>query len=158
LSGAISAGIEADAAKYSTGIVNVTVSNLALAAEYAKLMQDKALLTAEIDLEMRRQDLIRQKASNDKLEQDQRTTVLAQKLFAEQAQTAVDVEIASREGKKTAAANQVYIDNPAAYQLEQLRMYANIFGSKSVFYFLPEGTDLTMLYGTNGVIPVEAIK
>jgi hypothetical protein len=155
LSGKISEGIEADASKYSTSIINVTVSNIALATEYSTLMQDKALLTAEIDLELRRQDLIKQKASNDKLEQDQRAQVLAQKLLAEQAQTSVDVEIAKREGLKTAAAYQVYLDNPAAYQLEQLSRYSNIFGDKSVFYFLPEGTDLTMLYGTNGVIPVK---
>jgi hypothetical protein len=103
LSGKISEGIEADASKYSTEIINVTVSNIALAPDYASMMQSKALLTAEIDLELRRQDLIIQKASNDKLEQDQRALVLEQKLFAEQAQTAVDVEIASREGKKTAA-------------------------------------------------------
>jgi len=154
LSGKISEGIEQDAAKYSTGIINVTVSNIALAPEYSKMMQDKALLTAEIDLELRRQDVIKQKASNDRLEQDQRAAVLAQKLFAEQAQTAVDVEIASREGKKVAANYQVYLDNPAAYQLALLDRYGTIFGDKSVFYFLPTGTDMTMLFGNNGMIPV----
>jgi hypothetical protein len=158
LSGKISEGIEADASKYSTEIINVTVSNIALAPDYASMMQSKALLTAEIDLELRRQDLIIQKASNDKLEQDQRALVLEQKLFAEQAQTAVDVEIASREGKKTAASYQVYLDNPAAYELEQLTRYATILGDKSVFYFLPEGTDLTMLFGNNGLVPLQEAK
>ena len=154
LSTKISEGIEADAMKYSTTIVNVTVSNLDLDDEYAQMMQDKALLTAEIDLELRRQDLIKQKASNDKLDQNQRAEVLAQKLLAEQAQTEVDVEIASREGKKVAAGYEVYTINERAYQLEMIKRYGDIFGSKSVFYFLEAGTDLTLLFGNNGIVPV----
>jgi len=155
LSGKITEGVEQDASKYSTSIINVTVSNIALAPEYATLMQSKALLTAEIDLELRRQDLIKQKASNDTLEQAQRELVLTQKLAAEQAQTAVDVEIASREGKKTAAANLVYLENSAAFELARLDRYTQILGDKSVIYFLPEGTDMTMLFGANGILPVE---
>jgi len=155
LSSKISEGIEADAMKYSTTIVNVTVSNLDLDDEYAQMMQDKALLTAEIDLELRRQDLIKQKASNDKLDQNQRAEVLAQKLLAEQAQTEVDVEIASREGKKVAANYEVYTLNERAFQLEMVKRYGEIFGDKSVFYFLEKGTDLTLLFGNNGIVPVQ---
>jgi hypothetical protein len=48
--------------------------------------------------------------------------------------------------------------NPAAYELEQLTRYATILGDKSVFYFLPEGTDLTMLFGNNGLVPLQEAK
>lgn len=154
LSSAIQDSLESDASKYSTEVINVTVNNIALAPEYAAKLQERALLTAEIDLEVRRQELIRQTASNDRLEQEQKQSVLEQQLLAEQAQTAVDVEIASREGKKTAAAYEVYSLNAQAYELAKLDRYALIFGDKSVFYFLPEGTDLTLLYGTGGVVPV----
>ena len=154
LSDAIANSIESDASKYNTEVVNVTVNNIALAVEYAAKLQERALLTAEIDLELRRQELIRQTASNDKLEQDQRTQVLEQKLLAEQAQTEVDVEIASREGKKTAAAMEVYSLNPQAYELARLDRLALILGDKATVYFVPEGTDLTMLYGAGGVVPL----
>ena len=152
LSSKISEGIEADATKYSTTIVNVTVSNLDLDDEYAQMMQDKALLTAEIDLELRRQDLIKQKASNDKLDQNQRAEVLAQKLLAEQAQTEVDVEIASREGKKVAASYEVYSLNPQAFELERWNRIAQVFDGQTV-YFLQQGQDLNLLFGNGAIIP-----
>ena len=152
LSSKISEGIEADATKYSTTIVNVTVSNLDLDDEYAQMMQDKALLTAEIDLELCRQDLIKQKASNDKLDQNQRAEVLAQKLLAEQAQTEVDVEIASREGKKVAASYEVYSLNPQAFELERWNRIAQVFDGQTV-YFLQQGQDLNLLFGNGAIIP-----
>ena len=154
LSDAISTQLEMDAGKYSTEVINITIENIGLAPAYADLLQEKALLTAEIERELRRQDLIKQTASNDILEQEQKQTVLEQQLLAEQAQTAVDIEIASREGKKTAAANQVYLDNPAAYELERLARYGVILGDKSVIYFLESGTNLSLLFGNGGVVPV----
>jgi len=154
LSGKITEGIEADAGKYSTEIINVTVSNIALDPNYANTMQEKALLTAQIDLELRRQDLIRQTAQNDKLEQDQRATVLVQKLLAEQAQTAVDVEIASREGKKIAEQYSVYSLNPQAFELERWNRIANVFDGQTV-YFIPSGSDLNLLFGNGQIVPLQ---
>jgi hypothetical protein len=156
LSSSIKSGLEAVAEEYNAEIVNVTVGDVGLQPDYAAQLNEKALLTAKTDTELKRQELIRQQASNDQLAQDQRKLVLDKQLTAEQAQTSVNVEIASRAGKETAAKSLVYLQNPQAYELERLARLRDILGDKSVIYFIPAGTDLTMLYNpaTNTVVPV----
>lgn len=147
LAGAIRAALEQDAGNYSVEIINVTVENIAPSAEWLAIMQEKANIVAETDREKQRQNLIQQKASNDRYEQEQRESVLKQQLAAEKAQTSVDVEIAKRAGEVTAASQEVYSNNPQAYELKRLEWLAKIFGEKAVFYFLPQGTDLNLLFG-----------
>lgn len=142
--------LEEDAAKYSADVINVTIENIALDPDYASTLQERALLTAQIDREKKRQDLINQQASNNQLEQTTRATTLSRQLEAEKAQTNVDLEIAARKGKVIAEANRVYLDNEYAFQLEQLRLLKEIFGEKSVFYFLPQDTALTTIFGLPG--------
>jgi hypothetical protein len=150
--------LEGDSDKYSVQIINVTIENIALDPKYANLLQEKALITAETDKEKNRQNLINQRASNDILEQEQREKILTQRLQAERAQTSVDVEIASREGQKIKAQNQVYIDNQYAFELERLRLLREIFGEKSVVYFIPEGVPLYTIFGVPGgtILPLPA--
>lgn len=143
-----------DATVYSVKIVNVIVNNIAIETGYANQLKEKALLTAQIETELRRQDLIKQTASNNILEQERRTAVLGEQVKAEQAQTAVQLEIATRAGKMIAAENQVYITNQYAYDLEKLRLMKDILGDKSTFYFIPEGTDITMLWNPSSVVPI----
>lgn len=150
----ISSALVEDAGKYSVSIVNVIVNNIAIDPTYAEQLKEKALLTAQIETELRRQDLIKQTASNNILEQERRSAVLKEQLIAEQAETSVQLEIASRAGKKIAAENSVYLTNERAYNLEQLRLVKSIFGDKSTVYFIPEGTDLTMLWSPDKVIPI----
>lgn len=157
LSTAITAFIEEDAAKYAGEVVNITIENIALNPDYAAVLNAKALLTAETEKELKRQELVRQQAQTNSLEQQQLTLVTEERLKREQAQTAVDVEIATREGKKVAASNQIYLDNERAYELEKLRLFANILGDKSAMWFIPQGTDLTLLLsqlnGNQQVVP-----
>jgi|WetSurSiteA1Bulk_404760.scaffolds.fasta_scaffold00361_8 hypothetical protein len=143
-----------DANLYSVMIVNVIVNNIAIDPSYAEQLKEKALLTAQIETELRRQDLIKQTASNNILEQERRTAVLQEQVKAEQAQTNVQMEIANRAGKMIAAENQVYITNSYAFDLEKLRLMKEILGDKSTFYFIPEGTDITMLWNPSSVVPV----
>jgi len=157
LSQAITKHIEEDALKYSGQIVNVTIENIALNADYARTLQEKALFTAQTEKELKRQELVVQEAQTNTLEQQQLTLVTQERLKREQAQTAVDVEIATREGKKIAASNQIYLDNERAYELEKLRLFANILGDKSAMWFIPQGTDLTLLLNqmqTGQIVPV----
>jgi hypothetical protein len=137
--------LEADAEKYSVEIVNITVENVALDPQYASTLQGKALMTAETEKELKRQELIRQQYANQQLEQQQRAQTLQEQLVAEEAQTAVQVEIATREGKETAARALVYTQNEQAYELERLRLMAQIIGDKASTWFIPQGTDLTLL-------------
>jgi hypothetical protein len=134
--------------------VNVIVNNIAIAPAYSAVLQEKALLTAQIETELRRQDLIKQQASNSILEQERRGAVLSEQVKAEQAQTNVQLEIATRAGKVIAAENLVYMTNDYAYELERLRLIQGILGDKSTVYFVPEGTDLTMLWNPNSITPI----
>jgi uncharacterized membrane protein YqiK len=142
-----------DSKLYSVQIVNVIVNNIAIESGYANQLKEKALLTAQIETELRRQDLIKQTASNNILEQERRAAVLQEQVKAEQAQTNVQMEIATRDGKMIAAQNQVYVTNQYAFELEKLRLMKEILGDKATFYFIPEGSDITMLWSPNSVVP-----
>jgi hypothetical protein len=145
LSTAIETALESDSNKYSTTIINVTIKDVGLDPKYAEVLQQKALLTAQIEAALREQDLIKQQAANDTLAQEQKTLVLLAQLETEKAQTAVQVEIATRAGNVVEAANNVYLINPAAFQLEKLRLLKEVLGDKAVIYFVNENTDLTLL-------------
>lgn len=123
--------------------ITVAVSDVDVDDAYEALLQDKANLTAQIDLEARRQDLIEQQASNSIFEQEQRALAEAARLQAEQATTLVEVEIAAREGQKTAAKYQVYVTNPEAFELERLRLLSNVYNDKTVI-IVPENSDLNL--------------
>lgn len=157
LSSAIETALESDSSKYSTTIINVTIKDVGLDPKYAEVLQQKALLTAQIEAALREQDLIKQQAANDKLAQEQKTLVLLAQLETEKAQTAVQVEIATRAGKVVEAANNVYLINPAAFELEKLRLLKEVLGDKAVIYFVNENTDLTLLLSniaSGQVVPV----
>lgn len=143
LAGDIMQQLEDDAEKYSVDIVNVTIENIGPSAEYMAILSQTANLKAQTDQEIRRQDLINQQSKNAQLEQQQRVLVAKEQVKAEQAETEVQVEIASREGEVVAARNLVYSDNPQAFELKRLEWLAKILGEKSVFY-LPADTDLTL--------------
>lgn len=156
LANAIADQLKLDARKYSTDVVNVTIENIALDPAYAKALQEKAQYTAEIDKELRRQDLVRQMAETNRLEQEQLTEVLKAQKVREEAQTAIDVEIARREGLKVTESNKVYELNEQAFKLRSLELLAKIFGDKAVMWFIPEGTDLNLILDKIGtdIVPV----
>ncbi len=155
LGSAINDSVAKDVNKFGLEIIAVQVKNVALAPAYVQILQETSNLSAQKDLKLREQDVIRQAAANAQFEQEQKALTLAKQLVAEQKQTEIDVEIAKREGAKTAASQQVYSLNPQAFELEKLRLMAKIFGDKTT-YFLPFGTDVTMLMNgfMNNVTPV----
>ena len=157
LADAIRTQLEDDAQKYSVEIVNVTIENIAPSTAYMEILGQTANIKAQTDQEIRKRDLINQKASNDQLTQEQRVKVAQAQVLAEQAETNVQVEIARRAGEVIKASNQVYVDNPQAYELEKMRLLKEIFSDKTV-YFIPEGTDLTTFwnFGNSTVVPVGA--
>lgn len=143
LADAIGEQLQLDTDKYHTEIINVTIENIAIDPEYAQVLQDTAQLNAQKDYQERRKSLIEQQAQTDLFEREQAQLVLAEQLKVEKAQTDVDVEIASREGKKIQANQEIYLLNDRAYQLRKLELLQEILGD-NVVYFLPEGTDLTL--------------
>jgi hypothetical protein len=155
LSDSIRESLEADANKFYLEVIGLQVKNVALAPEYAKLLQETANLTAQRDLKLKEQDVIKQTAANSQFEQEQRALTLSKQLDAEKKQTEIEVEIATREGKKTEASQKVYAQNSQAFELEKLRLMQKMFSDKTI-YFLPMGTDLSLLWGNNSVVPVPA--
>lgn len=150
---AITEQLKEDALKYNTDIINVTIENVVIAPEYADVLQKTAQLKAEEDFQRRRQSLIEQQAKTDLFERQQAQLVLTEQLKVEQAQTEVEIEIARREGEKILVSYQVYLDNPAAYNLEMMLRLKDVFGAGTV-YFIPEGTDLTTFFNTGGMLPI----
>lgn len=155
LSDAIELALKDDVDKYSVEIVNVTVENIAPSVSYMGILGETANIKAQTDQEIRRQDLINQRAKNAVLEQEQRVKVAQSQVLAEQAETNVQVEIAQREGEVTAASNQVYTDNPQAFELERLRLLKDVLGDKVIF--LPSDAILTLLQGAGGVLPLPTV-
>lgn len=144
--------LERDSSKYGVEVVNVTIENIAPSVDYMAILAQTANLKAETDKELQRQTLIKQTAETNIIESEQRVDALKSQLLAEQAQTSVEVEIARRQGEIVAAANQVYLDNAAAFRLEELKRMKDIFGDKAVF-FVPSDTNIIL--NPQGLIPVE---
>ncbi len=151
LGNSIGEQLSLDASKYSVEIINVTIENVSPSPDYMAILADKANITAETEKELERQKLIEQQASNDILQAQKTAQVKLEQVEAERAITAVEVEIAKREGQVTAASQQVYTDNPQAFMLEQLRLLDAIFDGQTVYY-LPEGTDLTTVFGLDKML------
>jgi len=139
-----------DAGKFSSEIVNVQVKNVQIDDNYAQLLQQKANLTAEREVKVRQQEIIRQDASNQQLEQTQQAETYRKQLEAEKAKTDIEVEIAKREGSVIAAQNQVYSLNPQAFEIKRLELLAKVLGDKATMYFIPQGTSLSVLLGQIG--------
>jgi len=152
LATAIKQQLELDAEKYSVNIVNVTVKDIGISEEYLAVLGEKALITAQTEKEVQRQKLINQQAENDVLQAQQDKRVLDERLLVEKAQTNVDVEIASREGKKITEAMAVYELNDQAYEIKRLELMGKIFGDKSVFW-IPLGTNLTSIINVEEGLP-----
>lgn len=146
LSQAIQDSVETDLKQYSLVVVGVQIKNVDISDDYAKILNERANLTAERDKLIRQQEVIKQTSANAQFEQEQLAITLAKQLEAEKAKTAIEVEIAKREGEKTAASQQVYSLNPQAYELEKLRLMAALF-NKGTVYFIPTGTTLSTFLG-----------
>jgi hypothetical protein len=144
--------IQEDANEYGGEIVNVTVENIGASPEYMEVLAQTANLNAEIDKAKREQELIKQNALNAVLQQEQRITVAEKQVLAEQAETDVQVEIASRAGEVIAAQNEVYTLNREAYELERLRLMEKIFGNKTMF--LPSDIVLNLIQGSSSILPI----
>lgn len=157
LAGKIEGDLRTELAKSSIEVTNVSIKDVAINAAYAKVLDDKALLTVQIETEKRKQDLIKQQAENARLEQDQKALTLAAQLSAEQAKTKVELEIAARDGALTSERNKVYQLNPAALELERLKLLQGVLGDKATIYFITPGTNISLLLGQFSGTPVPVI-
>lgn len=104
---------------------DVYVSNINPNDEYVALLNQRALA---------------EKAGEVAVQQ---TTLLAEKLKQEQAQTEIAIEIANREAAVAQAGATVYDASPAALRVELARVYAEALSEHDKIIFVPAGTDIT---------------
>lgn len=151
----ITSDLQTVAAKFSVKVLNVSIKDITLDPAYEAKLQQKAQVTIDIEIARRNQDKVKAEQETARIEQEQRAQTLAAQLIAEQAQTNVQVEIAARQGRVTAAQNQVYLDNPAAFELARLAALKDIVG-KGTVWFLPQGTNLSLILNQSGqtIVPV----
>ncbi len=154
LAATISKSLEDDAMKYSVQIVNVTIENIAPSKQYMDILSETANIKAQTDQEVRRQDLINQKAANDILQQQKDVQVANAQVLAEKAKTDVQVEIAERQNKIVEAQNAIYQTNAQAFELERMRLLQKILGDKAVIYYLPSDAMLTLLQNVGNITPL----
>lgn len=167
LSSAIIAALTEDAGKYSVEIVNVSIKDVDLDDQYEAQLKTNAQYTAKVEEAKRQAELALIEAQRnqqqavaaaetERITQEQRALTLKAQLDAEKAQTAINIEIAQRAGAEIAAKNAIYLENPQAFELERMRLLQGVLGDKSVVYFVPEGSDLTLFLTQTGtpLVPV----
>lgn len=152
LAGEIRTAIERDASKYSAELINVTVENIGPSPTYMAILAETSNITAQTEQEIRRQDLINQKAANQILEQQKRVEVANAQVLAEQAETDVQVEIANRQGEIIAAQNAVYLENDRAYEIKRLQLLKDVLGDNVIY--LPSDVVLNLINGGSGFVPL----
>lgn len=74
------------------------------------------------------------------------------------AETEIQVELARRENAVKAEQSKVYETNPYAFKLEMMDKYAQIFGNNSKVFFIPEGSNLSIIDSNGNVVPVPATQ
>lgn len=100
LSDAIKLALTEDALKYGVDIVNVSIKDIQLDEDYQKKLIEKAQITVQIEIAQRLQDQIEAEAAAERIKQERPALTFLAQLKAEKAKSAVELEIASREGDK----------------------------------------------------------
>lgn len=84
-----------------------------------------------------------------------KTSQLEQQLLQEEAQTQIALEIANRQNEVNELLAQAFADNPEYFELERLRLLADLLDENDLVIYVPEGSDIATVLGASGVIPVE---
>ena len=116
---------------------NVTIETVTASEEYVARLQEKA--NAQLQVEVSKQNTLK----------------LNEELNQEIAQTQKDLEIARRENLVAEEKAKVYEISDRAYELEKLKLTANIVSDTAQVWFIDPDTDLTLLIGADGVVPVQ---
>lgn len=78
------------------------------------------------------------------------TKQLGEQLLQEKAQTEIDIEIAERENKVNEELSKVYAESEQYFELERLRLLADVVGQNDKIYFIPSDANLTLFLSGSG--------
>lgn len=117
-------------------LLNVTIENITPSEQYLNLLEEKA--NAQAATEVARE----------------LTKQLEEQLKQEEAQTKIELEKARRQNEVNSELAKTYEASPEYFELEKLRLMQNVLGGKDKLIFVPPGTDLSLLFTGESVIPV----
>jgi len=105
-------------------------------------------------------DLLKEKANSQVAVEvaKEKTKQLNEELNQEKAQTNIDLEVASRQRRVEEERAKVYEGNDRWFRLKELEAIAGVIGSDDKWWFVEPGVDLTLLIGSESVVPVETNK
>lgn len=118
-------------------LLDVGLNNIAPSSRYLELLEEKA--NARVATEVAQE----------------RTTQLGEQLLQEQAQTLIEVEKAQRQNEVNEELSKVYEKSPQYYELERLKLLKDVIGSSDKVYFVPAGTDLTLILSGSEITPIK---
>ena len=108
-------------------LLDVGINNISPDPEYMDLLKEKA--NAGVAVEVAKE----------------KTRQLKEQLNQEKAQTEINLEQARRENLVAQERAKVFTGNERWYKLQYLKELGNVFGENDKVWFLPPGTDLTLL-------------
>lgn len=113
-------------------LLDVGINNIAPSDQYMALLEKKA--NAQVAVEVARS----------------KTLELREQLEQEKAQTEIELEKARRDNAVNEELSRVYEQSPQFFELERLRLLQGVVGENDKIYFIPEGTDLSLILGGSG--------
>lgn len=127
--------------EFGVNLLDIRVSNFAPDQAYLDLLKEKA----QVGL---RQEIAQQ-----------RTLQLNEELKQEEAQTQIELERARRQNEVNQELSRVYDTSDRYYELERLRLLQDVIGESDKMYFIPEGSDLTLILSgqQSQIIPQSSI-
>jgi len=118
-------------------LLDVGINNIAPDPTYMDSLKRKA--SAQINVEVAQEE----------------TKLKAEQLKQEQAETQIALERASRERQVQEEQAKALITNDRYYELERLKAIQGMFSSRDKVWIIDPNQDITMLFGADGVMPVE---
>lgn len=118
-------------------VLDVGVNNIAPSNDYLSLLEDKA--NAQVEREVAKEKAL----------------TAEENLKKEKAQTLIEVELASRERQVQEEKAKVFTSNPQWFELKRLEALQGVVGENDKFWFVPEGSDITLILSGKDVVPLD---
>lgn len=128
--------LEVELAEFGIVLLDVGINNIAPDPEYLALLKQKANATVAVEVAA------------------QETLKLVEQLNSAKAETDIHLEGARRQNLINEELAKTYTLSPEFFQLEKLRALTSIFGPRDKIVFLPEGADVTLFMGGEGLMPI----
>jgi regulator of protease activity HflC (stomatin/prohibitin superfamily) len=129
--------LEPELEEIGISLLNVTIGNIAPSEQYLNLLEEKA--NAQASTEVARE----------------MTKQLEEQLKQEEAQTQIELEKARRQNEVNSELAKTYEQSPEYFELEKLRLMQGVIGGKDKLIFIPPGTDLSLLFSADGLVPLQ---